>query len=178
MRINSLTRLVIGGLVFASCAFGQSPTQTKQLGAGLEGSLPMATRTTTSPLSTNLVFVVPPAQRREPLAIGFRAEPAQHGFWDRKNLILYGAAAALAAGDFWSTRRSMSRGGRELNPLARPFAGSDAGFAAYKAGNLGAYVAVGYLFHRKGWHRLERFLPFIAICTDGAAVSSNLRQTH
>ncbi len=69
----------------------------------------------------------------------------------------------------------MANGGHEKNPLARPFAGSDATFAAYKAANVGGYLGLSYLFHRKGWHQLERILPMVAISTDGAAAGFNLK---
>ncbi len=105
----------------------------------------------------------------------FRLESREHKFWDRKNILLHSAAAAAAAADFWTTRRAISRGGRELSPLARPFAGGSAAFAAYKAGSWGTYLGLSYLFHRKGWHRLEHIMPAVEIATDGAAVGFNLR---
>jgi hypothetical protein len=107
----------------------------------------------------------------------FNLELRQHKFWDRKNILLHGTAAAAAAADFWTTRRAITRGSRELNPLARPFARSSAAFAAYKAGSWGTYLSLSYLFHRKGWHRLERILPVVAISTDSATVGFNLKRT-
>jgi len=99
----------------------------------------------------------------------------EHKFWDHRNILLHAAAAGAAAADFWTTRRALSRGSLERNPLARPFAQTDAGFAAYKAGSWGTYLGLAYLSHRKGWHRLERVLPFVAITTDGTAVGINLK---
>ena len=106
----------------------------------------------------------------------FRVESREHRFWDGKNKLLYSAAAAAAAADFWTTRRAISRGAREMNPIARPFAGNDAAFAAYKAGNWGTYLALGYVCHRQRWHRLERILPLISISFDGTAAGLNIRK--
>ncbi len=106
-----------------------------------------------------------------------RSLPSGHKFWSRINGVLYGAAATAAAADFWTTRHAVSHGGRELNPLARPFAGSDALFAAYKVGSVGSYLGLSYLFHRKGWHKLERFVPVIAIAADSTAAVLNRKRS-
>ena len=106
-----------------------------------------------------------------------RPLPSAHKFWDRTNWVLYGAAATAAAADFSTTRHAVAHGGRELNPLAQPFAGSDAGFAAYKVASLGSYLGLSYLFHRKGWHKLERFVPVIAIGADSTAASLNRKRS-
>jgi hypothetical protein len=45
----------------------------------------------------------------------------QHKFWDRQNTILFATHAGLAATDFALTRRNLASGGKELNPIARPF---------------------------------------------------------
>lgn len=99
----------------------------------------------------------------------------EHVFWDQTNIILHSAVATVAATDFWTTRRVMSRGGTELNPLARPFASSDGTFAAFKMGNVATCVGLSYVLHRRGWHRWERLLPAVAIASDGIATSLNLR---
>lgn len=104
-----------------------------------------------------------------------RPNLGEHKFWDRTNILLYSTTAAVATADFWTTRRAISRGASELNPLAEPFAGSDGAFAAYKLATLSGYVGLGYLFHRKGWHSLERAAPVVAIATDGTAAALNLR---
>ncbi len=120
-------------------------------------------------------FLALPASAQDEIVSQESFPSATHEFWDRGNITLYSAAAAAAAADFWTTRRVMANGGHEKNPLARPFAGSDATFAAYKAANVGGYLGLSYLFHRKGWHQLERILPMVAISTDGAAAGFNLK---
>jgi hypothetical protein len=102
---------------------------------------------------------------------------SHHQFWDRKNILLHGGSAVAAAADFCTTRRTIARGGHELNPLARPFAGSNASFAVYKAGSWGTYLGLSYFFHRRGWHRLERILPLLSMSTDGAAIGFNLKRS-
>jgi len=104
-----------------------------------------------------------------------QGEYSDHRFWDRTNIMLHSTTAAAAIADFWTTRRIVSCGGRERNPLARPFAGSDGAFAAYKAASWASYLGISYLFHRKGWHRLERMFPLVAISADGTAVGFNFR---
>lgn len=113
--------------------------------------------------------IEPPAPQFQEL----RVQP--HKFWDQTNIVLYSATAAAATADFWTTRHAISNGGRELNPIARPFAGSDASFAAYKASSVASYIGVSYLFHRAGWHKLERVFPVVAAASDGTAVGFNLR---
>jgi len=109
------------------------------------------------------------------LAPRLKVQPQQqHKFWDHKKKFLFGGAAALVVADVWTTRRIISRGGHEFNPVARPFAGSDAAFAAYRASSWGAYLGLTYLCHRKGWHRLEIIVPAVLISIDGAAIANNL----
>ena len=116
-----------------------------------------------------LLFIAAPVRAQE--------EPRhrEHKFWDRTNTMLFGATAAAAAADFWTTRHLVSRGARELNPIARPFAGSDAAFAAYKASSVASHVGLSYFLHRRGRHKLERVLPIVAVSIDGTATSFNFR---
>ena len=57
-----------------------------------------------------------------------------HKFWDKQNKFLFIAAAAGAAADFAVTRANLQSGGRELNPMVRPFGRSSAGLAMNFAG--------------------------------------------
>ena len=97
----------------------------------------------------------------------------EHEFWERNRRVVYTAAAAAAA-DFWTTRRNISRGAVERNPLARPFAESDAMFAGYKVASVAGFTTLSYVFHRRGWHKAERILPLIGITADVTAVGLNL----
>lgn len=102
--------------------------------------------------------------------------PVEHKFWDRKNTALFATVAAFSAADFVVTRDNLSHGGRELNPLTRPFSGSTAGLAVNFAGETAGVIGVSYLFHKTGHHRLERMAPLVNFGVSAFAVSYGL--TH
>ena len=79
-----------------------------------------------------------------------------HKFWDRKNQFLFVAVGALNAADFAVTRSNLQSGGKELNPLTRPFSGSTAGLAVNFAGETAGVIGLSYFFHKTGHHKLER----------------------
>lgn len=94
----------------------------------------------------------------------------QHPFWDRGNSILFAATGAAATADFLVTRMNLSSGGRELNPLVRPLAGSTAGLATNFAVETASVMGISYLFHKTGHHRLERFTSVLNISSSTGAV--------
>jgi hypothetical protein len=100
--------------------------------------------------------------------------PSQHKFWDGKNRFLFSSAAAFSMADFSVTRMNLASGGRELNPIVRPFTGNSALLAANFAGQTAGVVAISYLFHRTGHHRLERMTPLANIAASAFAVSYGL----
>lgn len=95
----------------------------------------------------------------------------EHPFWDRQNSILFVATGATAAADFFVTRANLSAGGRELNPLVRPFAGSTAGLATNFALETAGVMGVSYFFHKTGHHRLERLTSVANISSSTFAVA-------
>lgn len=95
----------------------------------------------------------------------------EHRFWDRENSILFAATGAAATADFFVTRMNLSAGGRELNPLVRPFAGSTAGLATNFAVETAGVMGVSYFFHRTGHHRLERLTSAVNISSSTFAVA-------
>jgi hypothetical protein len=95
----------------------------------------------------------------------------QHPFWDRQNVALFAASAALSGADFAVTRSNLQSGGRELNPVVRMFGRSNAGLALNFAGETAAIVCVSYFFHRTGHHKLERAVSMMNIGSSAAAVS-------
>jgi hypothetical protein len=110
-----------------------------------------------------------------PNSSSFLAEaPKPHRFWDRENRFLFSTAAAFSAGDFAVTRMNLRNGGRELNPMVQPFTGSTAALASNFAGQTAGVIAVSYLFHRSGHHRLERWAPVANIAASAFAVSYGL----
>ena len=102
--------------------------------------------------------------------------PLQHPFWDRQNSLLFAATGAAATADFFVTRMNLSAGGRELNPLVRPLAGSTAGLATNFAVETAGVVAVSYIFHKTGHHRLERLTSVVNVSSSTFAVAYGI--TH
>ena len=100
----------------------------------------------------------------------------QHLFWDRENSILFAATGVAATADFFVTRMNLSGGGRELNPLVRPLAGSTAGLATNFAVQTASVIGISYLFHKTGHHRLERFTSVVNISSSTGAVAYGI--TH
>ena len=98
----------------------------------------------------------------------------EHKFWDGKNTALFATVAAFSAADFAVTRDNLSHGGRELNPLTRPFAGSTAALAANFAGETAGVIGVSYMFHKTGHHKLERLTPIVNFGMSAFAVSYGL----
>ncbi|MFQ5663243.1 MAG: hypothetical protein ACE5HL_05395 [Terriglobia bacterium] len=102
--------------------------------------------------------------------------PELHPFWDKKNLGLHGVNLLAQGLDYWSTRTLIERGYREMNPIVRPFAKSDAAMAAYSFGlGFGGTLATSYLLHRAGRHRWERLVPTFVVGTTATAVALNFR---
>jgi hypothetical protein len=103
-----------------------------------------------------------------------RVAPVEHKFWDKENTALFATVAAFSAADFAVTRDNLSHGGRELNPLTRPFTGSTAALAANFAGETAGVIGISYMFHRTGHHRLERLTPMVNFAASAFAVSYGL----
>src|SRR5579862_1440563 len=80
--------------------------------------------------------------------------PKQHNFWDKHNLALFAASAALSVADFSVTRSNLQSGGQELNPVVRIFGRSSAGLAVNFAGETAGVVAISYFWHKTGHHKL------------------------
>ena len=102
-------------------------------------------------------------------------EAPSHRFWDRENSVLFATSAAFNAADFVVTRNNLRNGGQELNPVTRMFSGSTAGLAMNFVGETAGVVAVGYLFHKTGHHKLERAVSILNIGSSAGAVMFDLR---
>ena len=98
-----------------------------------------------------------------------------HTFLDRQNLSFWAAAAALQTADLITTRQILDRGGRESNPVAKPFVnhGTAAQAASTYLLGTGGTIAAAYLLHRSGHHRLERWLPLCVGAVEAWATASN-----
>lgn len=99
---------------------------------------------------------------------------SQHHFWDRENIVLFSATAALNAADFAITRANLQSGGQELNPVVRVFGRSTAGLAVNFAGETAGVMSISYFFHRTGHHKLERAISLVNIGGSAGAVSYDL----
>lgn len=96
-------------------------------------------------------------------------KPPTHRFFDRKNLIGFSAMFAARSLDVHSTCRFLRRGYREaVFPSQRCGTIAAGAFSA-----SGMVVGVSYWFHRKGHHKLERWLPRIAAISGGIAATWN-----
>jgi hypothetical protein len=122
-------------------------------------------------------FSLLPAPSIEPNAMVRSAEPVilpeapSHRFWDRENSFLFAANAAFSTADFIVTRNNLRNGGQELNPVTRVFAGSTAGLAVNFAGETAGVVALSYVFHKTGHHKLERAISVLNLGSSATAVT-------
>jgi hypothetical protein len=101
--------------------------------------------------------------------------PKSHKFFDRENIVLFSAMSAMQTADLVSTRMVLNRGGREQDPLAKPFVNNGIGtqiVASYAIGTGGTLLGA-YWLHRTGHHRLERWLPMTVAATEALASASN-----
>ena len=87
----------------------------------------------------------------------FPDAPSSHRFWDPTNRALLLSHIALEAVDSGITHRNLSRGGKEMNEMAKPLCESGtAGQVIYFAGRSIAVVGISYLLHRTRHHKWER----------------------
>jgi hypothetical protein len=100
--------------------------------------------------------------------------PVQHRFWDRENAFLFTTSAAFSAADFVLTRDNLRGGGQELNPVTKVFSGSSAGLAMNFVGENAGAMALSYVFHRTGHHRMERLVSVVNIGSSASAVTFDL----
>ncbi len=117
-----------------------------------------------------------PTASVEPVANPVLSQPTfeTHKFLDRQNRILFVAVAAFNGADFAVTRSNLQNGGHELNPIVQPFAQSTVALAANFAVETAGVVAVSYVFHRTGHHKLERFTSYVNIGSSAGAVTYGL----
>jgi len=89
--------------------------------------------------------------------------PPKHGFWDVANKTLFASHAALEAVDFGITHHNLSQGGKELDPMAKALCESGTpGQLVFFGGRMAGVIAISYLLHKTGHHKLERIFPVYA----------------
>jgi hypothetical protein len=108
-----------------------------------------------------------------------RLPEAHRIFLDRPARIRFSILAGLIAADGITTQHVLNSGGREVNPLARPFVTHGAA-GQLAASSLGYAFGVGtsYLFHRTGHHKMERIFENLAIGVEVGCVTNNLIQAN
>ena len=132
----------------------------------------MAQQVSLALLQPESIEASPVVKSAEPVTL---PEAPSHRFWDRGNSILFATSAAFSTADFVVTRNNLRNGGQELNPMTRVLAGSTAGLAVNFAGEAAGVVAVSYLFHKTGHHKLERVVSLVNIGSSAGAVMFDLR---
>lgn len=101
------------------------------------------------------------------------ANPAleAHRFWDRTNVELFAGVAAVRTLDFTSTRHFRARGVNEAL-LSNAVVDNQPLFVGIEAATMAASLGISYLLHRKGHHKLERWVSIVHI---GAAGFGDVR---
>ena|SRR5207249_3531299 len=100
------------------------------------------------------------------------APAQQHRFWDRTNILLFSGVAVFRGLDYASTRNFQARG-REEVLLPDDVVNNSAGFAALEAAGAVTSVAISYIFHRTGHHKIERWLSIGHIGVTGFGIVRN-----
>ena len=99
----------------------------------------------------------------------------QHKFFDLKNTLPLTLSGLALAGDLYTTRRGLNDPRmHESNFLARPFVRSTAGNVFYGLSSIGAEVGGMYIAHKRGWHRLERWLPIAITASEALYIRHNI----
>src|ERR1700687_1993901 len=82
-----------------------------------------------------------------------------HAFFDAKNIVLFSMGAAFVASDSITTQRMVGSGRfDEQDPIAKPFVDNGwKGQALISAIGLGGSVGLGYVVHKFGHHKVERW---------------------
>jgi hypothetical protein len=106
-----------------------------------------------------------------------KAIAQRHAFLDRSAKVRFAVLAGLMAGDGITTQHVLSKGGHELNPIARPFVTHGAaGQLAASSFGYAATVTTSYIFHRTNHHKLERLFQNATIGIEAECVVDNLIQ--
>ena len=119
------------------------------------------------------------AQAQNVPSTSLPVKPGEHGFWDRKNGLLFAAVGAGRALDYASTLNLRRRGLNEAL-LTNEIVDNHALFAGIEVAGTAASIGVSYLFHRTGHHRLERWTSIVhfGVATGGAIRNYSLPTPH
>ena len=103
------------------------------------------------------------------------AQEPTHKFFDKKNLVLFGENTAMQTGALLAIQSHgnyLESRGRTLDGFEKHFESYGYGWGAvYRyGGGVGLNMFVAYMFHLSGQHKLERWVPVVAM--GHAAMSS------
>ena len=116
-------------------------------------------------LETPTLMVTPTAQ----------PQPApEHNFWDRQQKLALMLHSGVRLADTIKTCRELAHGGMEVWIPTQ----SCAGIAAWNAGSVGLALGVGWLFHKYGFHRLERITPWVGTAASAAGLTKSVFNIH
>lgn len=110
---------------------------------------------------------------RAPLMVAPASQPqivTEHKFWDRQQKLALAVHSAVRLADTIKTCRELADGGVEDWIPTQ----SCAGVAAWNAGSVGVVLGIGWLFHRYGFHRLERITPWIGTGASAAGLTKSV----
>jgi hypothetical protein len=100
------------------------------------------------------------------------AEPVvTHRLFDRTNRIGFAIHAAIRAADAAQTCVALRNGAREA---WLPMKGC-AGIAAYSLSMVPAQIGTSYLLHRRGYHKMERLMPYLWAAPSAAGIAVSMR---
>jgi hypothetical protein len=123
------------------------------------GSL-FSTSTSAQPLTAAAIAMVTPLPK-----------PPVHRFFDRPNLIGLAVHTAIRSADAAQTCTFMGHGVKEVwLPMKTCPA-----IAAYSLSMVPAQMATSYLLHRRGYHRLERWTPYLWAAPSAAGIAVSMR---
>ena len=114
----------------------------------------------------------------QPIAPQNAPKPS-HRFWDATNSALFLGVAGGRALDYVSTQQMRRRGVNELL-LSNQIVDNKPLFVTIEAAGTAASIAVSYLFHRSGHHKLERWtsIVHISFSVGGAIRNSGLQPSQ
>ena len=109
----------------------------------------------------------------EPLMVAPASRPqtaSAHDFWDRQQKLALMVHSGVRVADTIKTCRELAHGGMEVWIPTQ----SCAGIAAWNAGSVGLALGIGWLFHKYGFHRLERITPWVGTSASAAGLTKSV----
>jgi hypothetical protein len=88
----------------------------------------------------------------------------KHSHFNAYDYSIYAGIVAYRAGDYLSTEKVLSLGGKEIE-LPQSFVATEPGFAVYSLGMAGMEIGGSVFLHRHGHARLARVADTIAVST-------------